>query len=705
MNVRRRIGRGLGGAAVCLLAAVPARAYIDPGSAGLPLQNLGPWLGMLVALAGGSLIFVKGLWGRLFRPPGRRWGLGLLAVALLSALIFFMLRDRMKPPTRVIVIGMDGLDHSLLKGWMASGDLPNFARIASEGSFAPLGTVVPPQSPVAWCTFATGSNPGVHGVFDFLQRTPKTYYPHLTLMKEVVDRPFWSTVPFEKVRAAPAFWELTSAKKIPTVILRHPITFPPEPVEGRMLSGLGVPDLAGGLGRYTLYVEPPFEKTPSFRGAVVSLSRDGAVWRGTVPGPKPAGGAAAPTVPLEVRTEGGRVTVRADGQDFPLDGEGWSGWARLAFKVGPLRKVQSLSRFYLASASPLRLYQTPLNFDPADPVFPISHPESYARDLASSIGPYYTLGMDEDTNALSDEVLSDDAFLAQCLDIVDQRDRMLETELKTFKDGLLVCVYDTPDRVQHMFWRTVDPRHPLHAQSAAKKDAIRSFYQRMDASLGKALAGVDANTLLLVVSDHGFASFRRAVHLNRWLADNGYLVLKDPKAAPEDFFQGVDWSKSKAYSLGLGGGIYLNLKGREPEGIVAEGDADTIAGEIITKLTGLKDPQGGDLMVSRAVRRADVFAGPLSENAPELTVMFKPGYRVSWQTALGGIPRPLVEDHKSKWSGDHSCQDPADVPGVLLSNRKFSAAAPRLSQVAPSLLKLLGADAAPGMDKETIDFQ
>jgi predicted AlkP superfamily phosphohydrolase/phosphomutase len=667
-------------------------AYIDPGSAGLPFQNLGPFLGFLAGLLAAVGFFFKSFWRR-FRGPL----LGLLALLVALSLLYgFSILSRKMSPARVIVIGMDGVDHGLLRRWMDAGALPNFAKLAGQGSFLPLETVVPPQSPVAWCTFATGANPGVHGVFDFLQRAPASYYPHLTLNKASGEGSAWGAMPFEKVRAAAAFWELTSARRVPTVVLRHPVTFPPEPVEGRMLSGLGVPDLSGGLGRYAFYAAPPFRKPADFRGELVELRKDGAGWTGAVPGPKSADGKERPSVPLRVEVSGGRARVKAGREEFELAEGEWSPWARLPFRLGTLKTVESLSRFHLLSAEPLRLYQTPLNFDPEAPAFAISHPPSYAKDLAKAIGPFYTLGMDEDTNALSDGSLTDEAFLAQCRDISDQRDAMLAEELKTFKSGLLVCVYDTPDRVQHMFWRAQDPDHPAHAGSEAHAGAILAAYKRLDETLGKVWPAVDERTLLVVASDHGFAPFRRAVHLNRWLAENGYLSLKDPAAAPEDFFQGVDWSKTRAYSLGLGGGIYLNRKGREPSGIVEDKDADALLAEIADKLKGWKD--GGAPVVARAAMRKDVFSGPLSSNSPDLMAMLKPGYRVSWQTALGGVPKKRIEDHASKWSGDHACNAPEDVPGVLLANRKISEAKPRLSQVAPTFLKFLGVDPASGMD-------
>ncbi|HRY29766.1 MAG TPA: alkaline phosphatase family protein, partial [Elusimicrobiota bacterium] len=586
---RSRWRAAAGGALLAAVAVLPVSAYIDPGSAGLPFQTLGPFLGMLAALFAAGLVFLRTTWGR-FRKPFYRLLLLLACLLLLSGLIFHILKPRMTPPSKVIVIGMDGLDHRLLKTWMEDGTLPHFSAVAGKGVFLPLETVSPPQSPVAWCTFATGANPGVHGVFDFLQRTPKTYYPHLTLLKTAVNSSPWNTVPFEKVRAAPAFWELTTAKKIPTVVVRHPVTFPPEKVEGRMLSGLGVPDLLGGLGRYTFYTVPPFEKPADFRGELVFLKSAGALWTGDIPGPKNPSSQKSVSVPFTLSPRAApqkslRLTVEK--KSYDVEESGWSPWVRVSFRPGTLKKIHGLCRFYLASLSPLRLYQTPLNFDPEEPAFPISYPSNYSKKLAESIGPYYTLGMDEDTNALSDEVISDEAFLEQCGQIMDQRDAMLREELKRFESGLLMCVYDTPDRIQHMFWRAVDETHPLHGRSAAQREAVRGIYRRLDETLGHVLPFVDDKTLLVVLSDHGFASFRRAVHLNRWLVDNGYLVLKDPRTAPEHFFTGVDWAKSKAYSLGLGGGIYINLQGREPAGIVAPAEADKLAEELMAKIQNL----------------------------------------------------------------------------------------------------------------------
>ncbi|PYQ12900.1 MAG: nucleotide pyrophosphatase, partial [Acidobacteria bacterium] len=175
------------------------------------------------------------------------------------------------------------------------------------------------------------------------------------------------------------------------------------------------------------------------------------------------------------------------------------------------------------------LYLTPLNIDPENPAMPISHPSYYATYLAKRIGPYCTLGLAEDTWALNEGVIDDGAFLQQAYDIDRERERMLFVALDRLRKGTLTCVFDGVDRIQHMFWRYFEKGHPAArgTDGGAHADAIEQIYRRSDELVGKVIARLRKDDLLMVVSDHGFASFRRGVNLNAWLLARGWLKLKE----------------------------------------------------------------------------------------------------------------------------------------------------------------------------------
>jgi predicted AlkP superfamily phosphohydrolase/phosphomutase len=286
-----------------------------------------------------------------------------------------------------------------------------------------------------------------------------------------------------------------------------------------------------------------------------------------------------------------------------------------------------------------------------------------------------------------------------------ERERMVHYELDRFKEGLFFCLFDTPDRVQHMFWRFREPDHPaLNGEPRAEFErVIEEHYRRCDAVIGRVWEYIDDETLFVVLSDHGFNSFRRGVHLNSWLHQQGFLALKPGVAPGEeagDFLKSVDWAGTKAYALGLGS-IYLNVKGREGAGIVAPAEAAEVAHSIVRGLTGLVDPANGCPAVRGVVTRDEVYSGPYAAEAPDLVVNFANGYRVSWATALGGVPDGLVEDNVKRWSGDHII-DPALVPGVLFMNRPFRAEQARLADMAPTILAALGVPRGAAMEGTSI---
>jgi predicted AlkP superfamily phosphohydrolase/phosphomutase len=342
---------------------------------------------------------------------------------------------------------------------------------------------------------------------------------------------------------------------------------------------------------------------------------------------------------------------------------------------------------------------TPLNIDPEHPAMPISHPSYYATYLAKRIGPFCTLGLAEDTWALNEGVIDDAAFLKQAYDIDRERERMFFVALDKLRKGTLTCVFDGVDRIQHMFWRYFEKDHPAArgANGREHKDAIENIYRRSDELVGKVLGRLGKDDLLLVLSDHGFASFRRGVNLNAWLLSKGWLALKEGSDGSAEWLRDVDWSKTRAYAIGLTG-MFLNIEGREAKGIVKPGaDAAGVKAEIMAALKGLRDSGGGETAINEAFDTATLYHGPYLENAPDLIIGFNAGYRTSWDGATGVVSGPVFEDNVKAWSGDH-CIDPRLVPGVLFASRKIDRTDPSLVDIAPTVLRLFGLDPPAHMD-------
>ena len=610
---------------------------------------------------------------------------------------------------KVIVIGLDGLEPKLAEPLMQAGELPNLASLRARGGYARLQTTFPAQTPVAWSTFATGTNPGGHGVFDFIARDPKTYFPILALNHYEQKNPFLPPRAVNGRRGTP-LWELLSSAGIPSTVLRHPLTYPPDPIRGRMLGGVGVPDLRGGLGTSTFYTTAENVETQEGETVVpVRVGQDGQIATHLI-GPRNAGsrGDLQLDVSLHVDQASKKITLRSAGQPRELEirlGQ-WSDWLKVKFRVNSLLSVHGMVRLYLIRLEPtLELYASPINFDPDEPLYPISSPPEYARELAVRLGPFYTAGMAEEDGGLKNRRIGEEAFLAQCDDVLREREGMMTFELERLRDGFFFCLFDTPDRLQHLFWRFREPEHPANRGDVTPEMArvIGDHYRRLDAIVGKALEHADDRTLFIVLSDHGMNSFQRGLNINTWLHANGLLTLRpgiEPGKDAGDFFRAVDWSRTKAYALGLGS-IYLNLQGRESHGSVDAREAGAVQAAIVQGLTGLGDPGRGAVAVRSVVTRDQVYRGPFAHESPDLLVNFNAGYRASWSTPLGGVPAGLFEDNVKKWGGDHVI-DPELVPGVLFMNRPFHGAPPRMVDLAPTILAALGVPKGPAMEGDAL---
>jgi predicted AlkP superfamily phosphohydrolase/phosphomutase len=642
-------------------------------------------------------------------------GLG-LCLALIS-----LLSCRQKKWTsdqKFIVLGVDGMDPQLLRRFMAEGKMPNFSALAQKGSFRELTTSIPPQSPVAWSNLITGMNAGGHGIFDFIHRDPKTMQPEFSTSrvegpKRVLRLGNW-VIPLgggsaEQLRRGAAFWEVLDKYGVPNTVFRIPANFPPIKSEGRTLSGMGTPDLRGGYGTFTFYTDDPLTATGLVEGGqIVPVQVEESQVAARLIGPDNTfrKGSPAATEPFTVSIDPLEAIARVEvqGQKFVLREGEWSDWVHIEFQLIPfIGNVKGICRFYLKQTHPrFQLYVSPINIDPKEPALPISTPKSYSSELADEVGEFYTQGISEDTKALSAGVLDDQEYLEQAKTVLAEHRAIFDREFPKFHSGMFFFYFSSLDLNSHMFWRLLDPKHPEYDAVLAAQygSAIDQFYQQLDQVLGEVIEKLDDHTTLLVLSDHGFAPYSRSFNLNTWLANHGYAGLK-PDGNSDQPFGNVDWSRTKAYGLGLNG-LYLNLKGREQHGIVEPGArAQALLAEIKEKLLAERDPADGGVAITRVDRASEVYQGPYSEKGPDLLIGYNRGYRAGWQTILGNFPPEEFENNTNPWSGDH-CMDYTLVPGVLLSNHPIEAAAPALTDIAPTIFAQFGIPKPDGMMGQSV---
>lgn len=619
----------------------------------------------------------------------------MVSCALLLVLVTLAACSQEPAPVdrRLVILGFDGMDPELASLWMDEGALPNFADLREKGDFRPLATSNPPQSPVAWSDFATGSTPGNHGIYDFLRRDPETYLPAFSISESIPPSEFLELfgmkLPLDdgaivNRRIGTPFWLDLEAHGGRSTVLRVPVTFPPDPVH-RMFSGMGVPDLLGTQGTYTMYATHPLASgsTASSRVVRVRPNRQGhieTVLEGPVHPLKPDEGAMQIPMTFDPVDAGARVTI-GDATMELREGE-WSDWVEVEFSYFGPAAVGGIVQLLLVKNYPrLEIYVSPIHIDPRSPVVPLTSPPDYAAELVEHIGLYHTIGMPEETWSLNENHIDDHAWLALVRQTLAEREAMLFDALDRKDSDVVTAVFVQTDRVSHMFYRGIDPQHPLHVQTGEEaRGAIKWIYREADRILGETMSRLGPRDELMVISDHGFAPFRRAVNLNRWLADHGYLVLKDGHSESPAGFVRVDWQRSRAYALGLNS-IFLNRSGRESNGVVSDEEAPKIKQAIMQELATLRDAKDGSGVVEEVFDGARLYPGNANDDAPDLVVGYAPGFRASWQTTLGGVPPELIEDNARKWSGDH-CMTPDAVPGVLFTSFKAPAEIASISDIA-----------------------
>jgi predicted AlkP superfamily phosphohydrolase/phosphomutase len=781
--------------------------------------------------------------------------------ALCLCVAFASLADGAPARKRAIVLGFDGVDAGLCETYLSQGQLPHLQKLREQGTFLPLGTTNPAQSPVAWAALTTGSNPGKTNIYDFLEskRLPGAPpYPDIALVtpstQHAFDNPnvrrlllgralaavigalalglllkvfrvrwlYAAGIPFVLLAAVLAvgwvlvnrylpaevpmavnqrhgvpFWSVVAKQGLRATVLEAPVSFPPDSEDGlRMLSGLGVPDVAKTWGFWSFFTSDPKAKLTTETGGwiyplrpkndaatvfvhgpediftkdrvakLVEQSRTAKTRKEQMPVDRELDGVLASwfdgmidmvrkcdlaeefeseTVqelergrarigimgsgesvraaefpqlyePMQFRVDRAAksLVTTVHGRDVVSSLGTWSDWVTIDYRMNPMLHVTGMAKVYLQQIEPnLEIVMTPIQFHPADvpPIVDLTHPHDLAAELCEeSGGPFETLGWATMTNPAKDDRLDDDGFLAQTWGVYHSVERVSLAELDKRDWDLFFTMFAVTDRMQHIMYRMIDPKNPMYKAELAAKygNEILKMYKGMDEFVGKvAEKYVDDDTLLLVVSDHGFKSFRRGVNLNTWLKQEGLLYGGSNKEQTVTIltthsagFDSVVWDKTKAYALGLGG-IYINKKGREGLGIVEPKDYDAVCDEIVTKLRTLKDSDG-TAIVRDVYKTKEIYHGDQMGRAPDLIVGFNEGYRVSWQTTLGAVPDQVVENNDQRWSGDHCSVDPSLVPGILFSNRKLETESANLLDVAPTICAHLGISPDPSWDGRSL---
>jgi predicted AlkP superfamily phosphohydrolase/phosphomutase len=601
------------------------------------------------------------------------------------ALVLLACAGCARPSKDVIVLGVDGMDPSFVeRHW---NELPNLRRLRDQGSFQRLATTIPAQSPVAWSTLITGLDPDQHGIFDFVHRDAATLQPFSSLSKTEDSRYRLSLGSFSlplsdskviSLRRGTPFWQTLSQHGIPVTVIRMPTNYPPVQA-GHAISGMGTPDLDGTLGTFTFYTDDAEEVAGSVSGGnIVKIHlENGHAALELMGPPNSLRKDHAPTeaaLQLDVDPENPAARFES-GDDVQVLKEGeWSRWIAASFPLIPhLASVSGTFRVFVKQLHPsVKIYVSPINIDPMTPALPVSSPPDWSRQVASETGRFFTLGIPEDTSALRQNVLTLAEFKSQARLVSHDEQTLLRYSLNHFSHGFLFFYFSSIDQNSHILWGRHEP------------DLLK-VYQEVDESIGEVMKQ-RADAELIVMSDHGFSRFDRAVHLNTWLNHRGFLSLSG-RPGDDTSLNSIAWANTKAYAVGLNG-LYLNLSGRELHGVVPYGQqSSAIVDELRKQLVAWRDPSNGKQVVEAVYEtKAD------SDNAavaPDLIVGYAPGYRASWQTALGGTPEDEIQDNMDDWIADH-CINPVDVPGVLFTNRRQSMGAARIQDVTAMILKLYG---------------
>lgn len=528
-----------------------------------------------------------------------------------------------------------------------------------------------------------------------------------------------------------SFWSIAAENGIKTDVVMAPIAFPAEKVvNGHLLCGFGVPDLLKTNGTWNVYNSKTKQITSTETGGWerplmhgkkneyhadivgpnnVFIDEEYEKWKQTLQHEyninrikkirnymvELQNKRSLRVKMLVKKITKKELEISIDNQKEKIKIGNWSGWFYLKFIMNPFVSVYGAVRIYVSSVDPnINIYVTPIQFVPKNSPtnVKLSYPPDFAKEVQEKVGMFPTLGWAAATNALKDEMISEEAFSKDLYNIIEARKKIFKHMLNEEQE-LLVSVFYFIDRASHMYWRFIDSEHVRYKKDSEIK--LLEMYKEMDSLIGETYRKLKNNDILLVVSDHGFSSFRWQVNINTWLLKNGYLFLKNGTQTENvqvrnlfertKLLEDIDWSKTRAYSIGLGK-IFINLKNREPKGIVSSNQYLNLRQEIANKLKNFTHL--GKAVVFQTYMQEQAFVGPYSKEAADIVIGFNKNYRVSWQTSLGGVPSKIIEPNKQKWSGDHCSVDPSFVPGVFMCNKKIIVENIHLQDIAPSILKL-----------------
>jgi predicted AlkP superfamily phosphohydrolase/phosphomutase len=652
---------------------------------------------------------------------------------------------------KVIIIGLDGMDPRLSERMMNAGMLPNFDKMRKMGGYSPLATSDPPQSPVAWANFINGAGPGSHGIYDFLHRKVEheSLIPFLGMSDTTMGSGYFNYGDFkvgplnplnsggtELKRLGVPFWNYLDEKKIPSTFYNLPSNYPAsESTHGnhRCMSGMGTTDMMGGYGIYQLLAEnldEEFVETGTSIQSKIHFEHETATVK--LMGPpngmiredmcEDSDDAEAcekrhhelmeASIEFDISRDMGSsaLAINIQGKKFILRKGEWSDWHQVEFEHKapwflPDAPVGGIVKFYVQDLNPCRLYITPINADPSAPAIQLTEPEEWSEEISDVLGLRYTTGFQEDYNVLKDGIFSDEEYMAQAEMVLEERLKLLEYAINDYDDGLLYFYFSSTDMQAHMLWWDSSYPHPIRTPEQSEKcfKHIQRIYQKMDSEIGKIMSQYGDKATIMVMSDHGFANFRRQFNINTFLRDWGYLEPFDCT----NVLSNADWDNTLAYNIGING-LYLNLKDREPHGAVEPKDADALLDELVRELENYRDEDG--TQVVKSARRTDkiynIDSGSedgkeISKIVPDIIVGFTRDYRASWDTCLGGVSDNVMSNNDNAWCADH-CADSSEVPGVLFCNKPLGSNSPSLIDIAPTVLNMFGLPVASTMEGKNV---
>jgi len=629
-----------------------------------------------------------------------------------------------KSGRRMLVLGFDGMDPAIANRLMQKGELPNLRRLAGRGGFTMLRTTIPPQSPVAWASFAIGSDPGATGVYDFLARNPETYMPEFSQAQTV---PASSVIKLGKYRIplkssrvelgrqGKPFWNTLEENGVESTLFKLPGNYPPSPTKQRTISGMGTPDIKGTYGIYTLYTTDESEAERDISPNLLYyayINEKDMLEDGWIEGPENdlVAGAGPVRVPFKAYLDYRHKTARIDvqGKTMLLSEGEYSDWVEVDFPlIEGVSSVTGMVKFYLMELGKrFRLYISPVHISPMHPAAEICTPDNYSRELAREVGLFHMINLPADTKALQQKTFSMENFIVQSQSVFQESRRLFHYELERFlgkSTGMLFFYFSSLDQGQHMYWAMTDPQHPFYQPDVAARHGymLEELYRMHDRVLGEALKKLPPDVAVMVLSDHGFGTFRREVNINNWLHEQGYLSLSTKDFFPgQSFLEYGDWGRTRAYAMGLNG-LYLNMRGREAEGIVSAQERRRLLEELKGKLEALRDPVSGQQMISNAYISEDVFSANYLDRAPDIILGFRRGFRTVDNGAMGGFSERIVGDRMDWWSGDH-CIDPLTVPASFLSSFRINRKVPDIRDIAPTILEYFNVKPTPAMTGKSL---